>query len=354
MKAYHDRIEKLEGTIKALESKKDASSVRRRKDLQTELIILKRPSLPPDLAGAYAVTEGKPIDAALQRRGDPAQSGRRRPARPPSVRVPGRSAPSRCFVGGQRTARAGALAHEPDHPLTPRVMVNRIWQHHFGRGIVATPSNFGLRGEPPTHPELLDWLAARIRRLRLVDQGDPPRNPALPDLPARAISTRTTPNSIPTIAGSGVFRGSGSMPKRSATPCWPSPAHSTRIAPVPTHFRRSRPGTGRSTTHSRPSIPRTTAAVYLMTQRLVKHPYLAIFDGPDTNMSTEGRPRSTVPLQALYLMNNPFVQEQAAGLARRLIGRLGPDAADRDRLSTGLVAPPPPMRQKIGSGFCER
>ena len=57
-----------------------------------------------------------------------------------------------------------------------------------------------------------------------------------------------------------------------------------------------------------------------MTQRLVKHPYLAIFDGPDTNTSTDVRPRSTVPLQALYLMNNPFVQEQSAALARRLLG----------------------------------
>ena len=65
--------------------------------------------------------------------------------------------------------------------------------------------------------------------------------------------------------------------------------------------------------------PSRQRSVYLMTQRLVKHPYLAIFDGPDTNLSTEARPSSTVPLQALYLMNNPFVQEQAAGLAQRLI-----------------------------------
>jgi len=60
-------------------------------------------------------------------------------------------------------------------------------------------------------------------------------------------------------------------------------------------------------------------SVFLMTQRLVKHPFLAIFDGPDTNTSTDVRPRSTVPLQALHLMNNPFIQEQSAALARRLL-----------------------------------
>jgi Protein of unknown function (DUF1553) len=60
-----------------------------------------------------------------------------------------------------------------------------------------------------------------------------------------------------------------------------------------------------------------------MTQRLIKHPYLAIFDGPDTNTSTAVRSRSTVPLQALFLMNNPFVQEQACALARRLIEEKG-------------------------------
>ena len=59
---------------------------------------------------------------------------------------------------GRRTALAGVLT-DPENPLTARVMVNRMWQHHFGKGIVGTPSDFGLKGDRPTHPELLDWLA---------------------------------------------------------------------------------------------------------------------------------------------------------------------------------------------------
>ena len=81
------------------------------------------------------------------------------------------------------------------------------------------------------------------------------------------------------------------------------------------------------------TYPSKRRTVFLMTQRLVKHPYLAIFDGPDTNTSTDVRTRSTVPLQALYLMNNPFVQEQAAAP--------GPEGHARDGLITVVVSTEP-------------
>jgi hypothetical protein len=85
--------------------------------------------------------------------------------------------------GSGRLELAEAIASK-DNPLTARVIVNRIWQHHFGRGLVGTPSNFGALGERPTHPDLLDHLATRFIRSGLVDQGAAPRDAAVRRLSA--------------------------------------------------------------------------------------------------------------------------------------------------------------------------
>src|SRR5262249_56247197 len=87
--------------------------------------------------------------------------------------------------------------------------------------------------------------------------------------------------------------------------------------------------------------PSAHRSVYLMTQRLQRHPFLALFDGPDTNESTAARGSSTVPLQSLYLMNNPFPRRQAAGLARRLLAE-GPDPAGPVARAFALAWCPPP------------
>jgi hypothetical protein len=274
-------------------------------------------NLPPELPGAYAVQDGRPADAYLQLRGDVDQHGR----------IVARNVPRLLAGDGSRAIPPGSSGRlqlaeslvQPGHPLTARVLVNRIWQHHFGKGLVTTPSNFGLRGEPPTHPELLDWLTTRfvesdwsIKTLhRLIlhsstyqlsstnQEANLARDPAnrwywRSDL--RRLDAEAIRDSLLWVGGHLDCRRGG--------------AH-----PFPLMDR------WRWTQHDpfKEIYPSNRRSVYLMTQRFQRHPFLGLFDGPDTNTSTDQRPTSTVPLQALFLMNDPFVTAQAEGLAGRVL-----------------------------------
>jgi hypothetical protein len=215
---------------------------------------------------------------------------------------------------------------QPDNPLTARVMVNRIWQHHFGKGIVPTPSNFGLRGEAPTHPELLDWLAAefmgespkreqgswsikKIHRLILLSKtyqlaSSPDASNAAIDpgnrwywrFDRRRLDAEALRDALLAVSGTLDLRRPAGHPFPPIDK-WGWTQHNPFKDVYPTHHR----------------------SVYLMTQRFQRHPYLALFDGPDTNTTTGRRTSSTVPLQALFMMNDPFMTEQAEGFARRLM-----------------------------------
>ncbi len=115
----------------------------------------------PVIPVAYAVTEGTPVNARIQKRGEPKDLGDEVPRKFIDV-LGGQTLPPE-EKGSGRLELAGWLT-DPANPLTARVMVNRIWQHHFGVGIVATPNDFGTRRAPPTDPALLDYLATRFMR----------------------------------------------------------------------------------------------------------------------------------------------------------------------------------------------
>jgi hypothetical protein len=196
----------------------------------------------------------------------------------------------------------------PARALTARVLVNRLWQQHFGRGLVGTPNDFGLMGERPSHPELLDWLAAdflaqgwKVKRLqRLMVLSHAYRLAATPD--ARAV--KADPEN----------RLLWRWQKRRLE----AEAFRDAVLSVSGKLDPGRGGPGQP-----PGSPRRS--IYLLARRASPVPELEIMDSPDGNFSTGRRNVSTTPLQALTWMNGKFAQEQADALATRLRKEAGDD-----------------------------
>ncbi|MBM82506.1 MAG: hypothetical protein CMJ78_18235 [Planctomycetaceae bacterium] len=236
---------------------------------------------------------------------------------------------------GRRLALADWLT-SAENPLVARVMVNRIWQYHFGRGLVDTPSNFGLRGSKASHPKLLDWLASEFVRSgwsikhmhRLMMTSSVYRQSGVSFQLAKtrkAASSKLTPRLLSRfpkrrleaelirdriLAASGSLNrsmhGPGVRPRihpsvieTSTTRKWP-----TIETETPEHWRRS---------------------VYIFVRRSVLMPMLEAFDSPTTTQSCERRLTTTVATQALQLMNDAFTNEQATIMARRVANLVGSD-----------------------------
>ncbi len=327
--------------------KADANSALSKKlaAMRSELRSLERWNTSPTMPVAYSVSEGALTDAHIQIAGEPEQLG-------PVVH---RGVPK--FLDGGKPIKiapnsSGRLElaqwlTQPQNPLTARVMANRIWQHHFGRGIVATPSNFGLRGMAPTHPELLDWLAAEfvesgwsIKAMhRLIVSSKTYQLSSLVDSPSHCESidpdNRWYWRHDRLRLDAEAIRDSLLMAGGNLDLARPGPHP---FPPI---------GTWGWTQHNpfNDVYPSRHRSVYLMTQRFQRHPFLGIFDGPDTNTTTDRRPSSTVPSQALFMMNNPFVAEQANGLAKRLIAS-EPDSLCRLRLAYELAWGRMPTREE--------
>ena len=274
---------------------------------------------------AYAVAEGVAGDSRIHLRGDPEKPGPVVPRRWIEA-LGGQTLPA--GAGSGRLQLAEWLT-EARNPLTARVMVNRIWQQHFGKGLVRTPNDYGTRGLKPTHPELLDWLAGKFmasgwsiksmhREIMLSQayqqsaveredaQGIDPNNELLGRFERRRLSGEELRDSL-LVASGQLDRTPGGPHPFPPENTWGFSQH----VPFGTFFESDK------------------RSVYLVSLRNRRHPFLGLFDGADPNASTPERQVTTVPTQALYVLNDPFFHAQAA----RVAGRLSPTADTAGRLT---------------------
>lgn len=322
MTRLRKEADKLKADLKTAAKDKKAAMEAKMKEAQAKLAALAKKPLPFDFA--YAVADAAKVgDAPLQQKGDPAKPGNVVPRHFLTVFGAPKLPPTESSSG---RAQLADWILAKDNPLPARVMANRIWQHHFGRGIVPTPNDFGKQGRPATHPELLDHLAAKFREggwsmkamhrlimlsrtYRMSSQRDEaslaadPTNERLSSFPRLRLDAESIRDTLLLLGGNLDTTPAGEHPFPPQNE-WNFTQHNAFKAVYPTHHR----------------------SVYLMTQRIQRHPFLAIFDGADPSASTAARTTSTTPLQALFLLNDPLVHEQAGRIADRLMKSASDDS----------------------------
>jgi hypothetical protein len=310
-----DEVKRLEALLKSASSDAKEDLEKQVKEAKSKAEVHSKEPLPYDQA--YAIVDSKTIeDSPIQIKGDPNKLG------PVAHRhfltmLGGQELPEDETSSG-RLQLADWIA-DRNNPLTARVMVNRIWLYHFGRGLVATPNDFGRQGKVPSHPELLDWLARRfvdsgwsikamhreimLSRVYRLDthrtasaRESDPSNEWLSSFPRRRLDAESIRDTLLQLSGQLQSGPNGPHPFPPQTE-WKFTQHNPFKAVYETNRR----------------------SVYLMTQRIQRHPYLAIFDGADPSVSTPKRLTSTSPLQALYFLNDPFVHAQATGFVSRIM-----------------------------------
>lgn len=269
----------------------------------------------------------------------------------PEIRPPAHQASS-----GRRRALAEWIA-SPENPLTARVIANRVWQWHFGRGLVASANNFGLQGDRPTHPELLDWLAAELiehrwslrhlHRLilfsntyRLSSQGNAealerdPQNQLYWRFDMRRLRAEELRDSILAV------HGSLNLDAMFGPSIYP-------VIEPEVLAGQSRPGAGWEQSSE---SERRRRSIYIHIKRSLAVPLLANFDAPETDFSCPVRFTSTQPTQALTLLNSAFLQEQSRTFAEWLRVHAGEERVAQVRLALQQVLQRNPSQDEIQRG----
>jgi hypothetical protein len=261
-----------------------------------------------------------------------------RPAAPVVAATPA-SLPGRREATGRPDRRQLAdWLVSAENPLVARVVANRVWQVYFGRGLVETENDFGTMGTPPSHPELLDWLAVEFRghgwslrhlhRLIVTSAAYQASSVATPEAVARDprnqwFGRQNRLRLEAELVRDNALAISGLLDRRLGGPPV-FPPQPEGLGAFTQNRREWRASTGGD---------RYRRALYTHLQRSTLHPAMAVFDAPDTFTTCTRRLRSDTPLQALALLNDPAFHEIAVAFARRLAAAPGTDA---DRLAWGF------------------
>ncbi len=320
---------------------------------------------PKSLEQALAVKEeGRPRDTFLLLRGNPQSQGDRVEPAFPSVLLAANAKPPELpshRAGSESSGRRRVLADwiaSPTNPLTARVMVNRVWQYHFGRGLVRSSSNFGYMGSPPTHPELLDWLASEFVRTgwklkplhRLIVTSNAfrmstpvssdvatkdPENDWISHFDLRRLSAEEVRDSILAACGN---LNLGKTDGPSVYPVIPREVLAGQSVP------------GRNWEKSTPEEA-ASRSVFVHIKRSLAVPLLTAFDAADSDSPCPVRFTTTQPSQALALINSTFANEQAALFAASLRREAGQDTTTCVKAGLIRVLQRQPTEREIARGL---
>ncbi len=295
----------------------------------------KKKKVAPKYPFVHGLKDGKPVVMRVHVRGNAATLGEEAPHH--FLTILADTTHENFAKGSGRLELAHAIASK-DNPLTARVMANRIWQHHFGKGLVRTPSNFGALGEAPTHPELLDYLASRFiasgwsikemhraimlsavyqssSRFDASDNDVDADNKLLWHMNRRRLEVEAWRDSMLAVAGT-----------LDATIGGPS----TNLASADNRRR----------------------TLYGRVSRHELNPLLRLFDFPDPNITNDARTVTTVPLQQLFVLNSEFMVRNAKALATRLAVSAANDSARIREAFTLLYGRPATARDlNLGMAF---
>ncbi len=273
----------------------------------------------PPVPVAYAVADRSPRNARVQIKGEPTRPGAEVPRKFPDV-LGAQKLPEDTADSGSGRLELARWITAKENPLTARVIVNRVWQRHFGQGIVRSTSDFGLRGEEPSHPELLDWLTqqfmqdgwsikklhrtilgSRVYRLASTDSRESlvtdPENKLLWKFTRTRLDAESLRDTLLALGGALDLEPQTEPYAIPPQKDWKYTQHHP--------FKDDYPSNKRS--------------LYQLTKRLTAKPYLQTFDGPDPNVCTSDRDQSVTPLQALYFVNDEFFHEQSKLIARQIL-----------------------------------